>query len=284
MRIGVASGKGGTGKTLLATSLAYILAEARPVQYVDCDVEEPNGRIFLKPRITRSEDVRVDVPVIDGEACALCGECAEFCRFGALAAMGEKVLLFPELCHSCGGCALVCPNDAIRMGRRSIGKVEVGRSGKVGFVEGRLNVGEPMAAPVIYATLEAADEESLVIVDAPPGTSCALIAAIRACDYVLLVTEPTPFGLHDLRLTLEVVAALGLRAGVVVNREGLGDLEVEPLCAEAGVPILARIPFDRRIAEVYATGDSVTDALPDVRSILSDLACAVLQESSCRNS
>lgn len=141
------------------------------------------------------------------------------------------------------------------------------------------HVGAPQGA----GARAAAGEESLAIVDAPPGTSCALIAAVRGCDYVLLVTEPTPFGLHDLRLTLAVVAALGLRAGVVVNREGLGDSKVEPLCAEAGVPILARIPFDRRIAEVYARGDSVADALPDVRSILSDLACAVLQESSCRN-
>lgn len=284
MRLGIASGKGGTGKTLVATNLARVMGERCLVQYVDCDVEEPNGSIFLRPLIAQSTDVSAGVPSIDKTLCTRCGRCSSFCRFGALAVMSNGVIVFPELCHSCGGCQLVCPSGALSMRDRTVGAVQSGSAGGVRFVEGRLNVGEPMAPPVIRAALDAAGAEALVIVDSPPGTSCSVIAAIRSCDYVLLVVEPTPFGMHDFRLALETLQALGLRGGAVINREGLGDMDVDAVCRAASIPILGRIPFDRRIAEVYARGEMVVDSLPDVRTVFEALADGVEREASCSRS
>jgi MinD superfamily P-loop ATPase len=237
MRIAVASGKGGTGKTTLATNLAFVLAqEGVPVAYLDCDVEEPNGHIFLKPEIERTSRVSILVPEVDESKCTYCRACSEACRFSAILALKEKVLTFPNLCHGCGGCSLACGEDAIREVPRPMGVVEQGRAGKVVFVQGRLDVGEAMAPPVIREVLKAAPKEGTVIVDAPPGTSCPVIESVKGADVVLLVTEPTPFGLHDLKLAVGMVRALGIPFAVAVNRVGVGDREVFSFCQAEEIP------------------------------------------------
>ena len=226
MRVAVASGKGGTGKTTVAVNLACVLADnGQTVQYLDCDVEEPNGHIFLKPPITATEVVGVPVPVVDEAKCTGCRKCAEVCQYHAIAVL-QKALVFPELCHSCGGCALVCPTGAIREKDRPIGVVDTGwalrtdsgQADGIAFVQGRLNVGEPVAPPLIRAVKKLAIADGVAIMDAPPGTSCPVVTTVRDADYVLLVTEPTPFGLNDLRLAVEMIRHLDLRHGVVINR------------------------------------------------------------------
>lgn len=262
MRIAIASGKGGTGKTTLAVSLALALAGDYPVELVDCDVEEPNAHIFVSPRIRERKPVEVLVPQVDLGACTGCKACAEACRFGALAVIGRKVLFYAELCRSCGLCRLVCPSGAIREVPRTIGWVERGVGKGMAFLRGILNVGEPMATPVIRRLKKMANSESLVIFDAPPGTGCPLIETLKGVDYAVLVTEPTPFGLHDLQAALAVTQALSIPAGVVVSKWGLGTDQVEQFCEEKGVPVLLRIPWDRAIAEAYAHGIPLVEALP----------------------
>lgn len=268
MRIAIASGKGGTGKTTLAVNLAAVLAaDGHPVQYLDCDVEEPNGHIFLRPEIARSEPVAIPVPAVDEAACTGCGKCAEVCRYHAIAVL-KKPLVFPELCHGCGGCALACPAGAIREQDRPVGVVESGqaRGGggqSVAFVQGRLNVGEPMAPPVVRAVKARMAAEGAVILDAPPGTSCPVVTTVRDADYVLLVTEPTPFGLNDLRLAVELVRRLGVRCGVVINRADCGDRRVGEFCQAGTIPVLLELPDDRRVAEAYSRGQMAIDAVPE---------------------
>lgn len=263
MRIAIASGKGGTGKTTVATNLAVVAARSTgSVAYLDCDVEEPNGHIFLRPRIDGTLSIDKPVPVVDQKQCSHCGACARICRFGAIAALPKQTLIYPELCHACGGCELVCPCDAIREETRSIGTLRVGTSGRVKFVDGTLNVGEAMSPPAIRAVKSAAPETDLVFLDAPPGTSCPAIEAVRGSDLVVLVTEPTPFGLHDLKLAVEMVRALGLPMGVVVNRAGMGDESVLRYCAGHRVSVFGEIPDDRQIAEAYSRGETIADAVP----------------------
>jgi len=263
MRIAIASGKGGTGKTTVAVNLACVLADnGQTVQYLDCDVEEPNGHIFLKPEIATSEPVGIPVPVVDEEKCTGCRKCAEVCQYHAIAVL-KKPLVFAELCHGCGGCALVCPERAIREQDRTIGVVETGRAGHVAFVQGRLNVGEPMAPPLIRAVKKEAIAEGVAIMDAPPGTSCPVVATVRDADYVLLVTEPTPFGLNDLRLAVEMIRQLGVPHGVVINRADSGDRRVRDFCAAMNIPILLEIPDDRRVAEAYSRGHMAVRVLPE---------------------
>ena len=222
MQIAIASGKGGTGKTTVATNLAYVASRnGQSVAYLDCDVEEPNGHIFLKPEITDRKPVGSLIPQVDAEKCTLCGECGEICQYSAIVRVGEKVLVYPELCHGCGGCSLVCPADAITEVSREIGVLETGRAGAIQFAQGLLNVGEAMSPPVIRAVKSTAFQADLTIVDAPPGTSCPVIEAVRGADFVILVTEPTPFGFHDLKLAVEMVRVLKLPFGVVINRAGL---------------------------------------------------------------
>lgn len=262
MRIAIASGKGGTGKTTVAVNLACVLADSgQAVQYLDCDVEEPNGHIFLKPEITAAEQVGIPVPVVDEEKCTGCRKCAEVCQYHAIAVL-KKPLVFAELCHGCGGCALACPEGAIREQDRAIGVVETGRADGAAFVQGRLNVGEPMAPPLIRAVKKKALPNGIAIFDAPPGTSCPAVAAVRDADYVLLVTEPTPFGLNDLRLAVEMIRQLGVRHGVVINRADSGDARVRNYCAAEKIPILLEIPDDRRVAEAYSRGQMATRVLP----------------------
>jgi len=275
MILAVASGKGGTGKTLVATSLALYLEGQMPVQLLDCDVEEPNAHILLRPEIDSSEPVTVPVPVVDEEKCTHCGLCAEACVYNAIAVAGRTVLVFRELCHGCGTCSYVCPEKAISGARREVGVIESGHAGEVRFAHGRLNVGEAMAVPVIRAVEKLADPKATVILDAPPGTSCPVVETVRGSDFCLLVTEPTPFGLSDLTIAVEVAREIGVPFGVVINRDGLGDDGVERYCAQEGIPVLMRIPFDRRIAEAYCRGETLAARVPPWQQSFRELFEAV---------
>lgn len=269
--LAIASGKGGTGKTTVAVNLAWTLAGlGRPVQYLDCDVEEPNGHIFLKPEITGSQAVGILVPVVEPGDCTGCRQCSEVCEYNAIAVI-EKALVFPELCHGCGGCTLACPSGAIREQERKIGVVETGRSGRVSFVQGRMNIGEPMAPPLIRAVKKKAISEGVAILDAPPGTSCPVVTTVRDSDYIVLVTEPTPFGLHDLTLAVEMIRKLGVRHGVVINRADSGDQRVRDYCATEGISVLAELPDDRRVAEAYSRGEMAVQALPEWQAMFANL-------------
>jgi len=279
MRITIASGKGGTGKTTVATNLAYVASrDGRSVAYLDCDVEEPNGYIFLKPEITDSRPLGNLIPQVDQDKCVLCGKCGEICQYSAIVCVGRKVLVYPELCHACGGCRLVCPPDAISEVCRETGRLETGRAGSVRFVQGLLNVGEAMSAPLVRAVREAAPPAELVIIDAPPGTSCPVIESVRGSDLVLLVTEPTPFGLHDLKLAVEMVRALALPCAVVINRADLGDQEVRSYCRVSRIDVLAEIPNDRGIAQAYSRGELISRSRGDLRSLFGRLLRQVAEK------
>lgn len=273
MRIAIASGKGGTGKTTLATNLAVTVSdEGQPAAYLDCDVEEPNGHIFLKPIIQQSNRVTIPVPEVDESRCTYCGACGKACRYSAILVLKQKILTFPNLCHGCGGCTLACPEGAIREIPRSIGVVEKGASGRVAFVHGRLDVGEAMAPPVIRAVLDSAPDGHALFLDAPPGTSCPVIESVKTADAVLLVTEPTPFGLNDLKLAADMVRALGLPLGVAINRVGVGDRGVFSFCEKEGIPILLQLPDNRKIAEAYSRGELAVRALPKLKPLFTNLA------------
>ncbi len=272
IRITVASGKGGTGKTTVATNLAVCLAETgMRVAYVDCDVEEPNGHIFLKPAIHESRDVMRPVPEVDGTLCTFCGACGKACRYSAILVLPKEVLTFPKLCHGCGGCSLACPTGAISEVYRATGTIEEGISGQVAFLHGKLNVGEAMAPPVIRVVLENAPKDRTLVLDAPPGTSCPVIESVKSADVVLLVTEPTPFGLNDLRLAVDMLRELGTPFGVAVNRVGTGDNEVFNYCASEGIPVLIKIPDNREIAQAYSRGELAITARPDLKPLFVDL-------------
>ena len=261
MIISVASGKGGTGKTTVATNLAASVGQG--VQFLDCDVEQPNAHLFLNPEIEDSEIVTVPVPDVDEEKCTLCGKCAEICQFKAIVVIGETVLTFHELCHSCGGCVEVCPEKAISESSREIGLLERGHSNGIEFIYGSLRVGEAMSPPLIKKVRSLTDDGKITIIDAPPGTSCPVIAAMKGADYVLLVTEPTPFGLHDLKLAVGAVRILGIPHGLVINRSDIGNDEVKRYAQEENIPILMEIPFDRKIAESYSRGELLVEAMPE---------------------
>jgi MinD superfamily P-loop ATPase len=272
MKLAVASGKGGTGKTTVATNLAVTLARhGQTVAYVDCDVEAPNGHLFLKPDLARENPVGRLVPRVDQERCLHCGDCARICRFNAILCLADRTLVYDELCHSCGGCALVCPAGAITEESHPMGEVKTGAAGKVQFVSGTLNVGEAASTPVIRAAKQAAPPADWTILDAPPGTACPLIETVRDCDYVLLVTEPTPFGLHDLRLALEVAKVLKLRCGVVVNRAQPRMTETRELCESARVPILEEIPDAVDIAKAYSQGQLAVEVVPGLQRTFEQL-------------
>ncbi len=257
MIIALASGKGGTGKTTVAVNLALAAGEncKHDLQFIDSDVEEPNAHLFIKPELTSSETAGIPVPQIDQGKCNYCGKCARICVFNALAVTGDTVLTFLELCHGCGGCAYFCPEEAITEIFREIGVLEMGHSNKMSFAHGRLNPGEAMSPPLINAVKEKIDNSRHVIIDAPPGTSCPAVSSVRNCDYCLLVTEPTPFGLNDLDLAVEMLRKLDIPCGVVINRADLGDSGVEDYCRKEGIPVLMRFPWDRELARLYARGE-----------------------------
>lgn len=273
MRIAVASGKGGTGKTTVAVNLAWFLAFCRQkVQYLDCDVEEPNGYIFLKPHFRQKKSARVMVPVIDAVKCTSCGECGKKCQFHAIVSLPGSTLLFPDLCHSCGLCALICPAGAISEGEREVGAVETGiGAGGVWFVQGVLNVGEPAAGPLIRQVKQEYLSKYIQIIDAPPGTSCPVVAAISDADAVILVTEPTPFGLHDLKIAVTVAQTLGKPIGIVINREQGRFQPLTDYIASKRLRLLATFPEDREVAELYAMGSIVSTELAAYRQRMADL-------------
>jgi len=281
MRIVVASGKGGTGKTTVATSLALVAAEQESVRFMDCDVEAPNAGLFLNPALDTRKEVGILIPEIDESTCTFCGKCAEVCQFHAIAVVGKKTLVFPELCHGCGSCALVCPENAISERLDVMGVLESGPAiHNIDFAQGVMNIGEPMAVPIIreLKKWEVANPPPIEIRDAPPGASCPVVETIRGADFVLLVTEPTPFGLHDLKQVAEIIRELGLPTGVIINRDGIGDNAVQEYCDQSGIPILMRIPMDRQIAEGIAQGHSLLEIKPELGPAFSEMLAQIVQQ------
>lgn len=261
MIISIASGKGGTGKTTVAVNLATAIG--KNVQVLDCDVEEPNAHLFIQPTMEKQESVFTPVPKVDEAKCTQCGKCAEICEFKAIILIGDTILTFPEMCHSCGGCFEVCPENAISETFRELGQIEIGHKNGLGFVHGKLRIGEAMAPPLIGKVRTFTRPDLLTIIDAPPGTSCPVIASVKNTDFVLLVTEPTPFGLHDLKLGVEAIRLLGIPHGLVINRSDMGDDQVKAYADSEKIPILMEIPFDRQIAEAYSKGQMIVDVKPE---------------------
>ncbi len=278
MKIAIASGKGGTGKTTIAINLAVSLSRAgQAVQYLDCDVEEPNGHIFLKPHLDRVEEVTVGVPQVDESRCTGCGRCGQICQYSAIICIQKHVLTFEQLCHACGGCMAICPESAITEKQRRIGVAEYGAVDGVAFGHGRLDIGAIQTPALIRHVKRQAKEDAIVLLDAPPGTSCPVIEALRDTDFVLLVTEPTPFGLNDLELAIDMVRTLRLPFAVVINRCDMGDDRVVQYCRREEIDIAMEIPNDRRIAEAYSRGRMLVDIRPEYAAKfrrLYEYACA----------
>lgn len=260
MIVSIASGKGGTGKTSVAVNMALSMGN---IQFLDCDVEEPNAHLLLHPEISRTEPVYIPIPVVNEELCDHCGKCAEFCQYNAIFVSSEKVLIFPELCHSCGGCSIVCPRNAISEKMNRIGTLKFGLAGDLELVYGELEIGEPMAVPVIREVKRHVKNGKNIILDSPPGTSCPVIETVKGSDFCVLVTEPTPFGLHDLKITVEVLEDMRIPFGVVVNRASIGDKKIYEYCEEKNIPILLEIPFQRKIAELYSRGVPFSLEMPE---------------------
>lgn len=272
MRIAIASGKGGTGKTTLATNLASYLAEKKEVVLADLDVEEPNSGLFIKADLVKKEDKFKMIPEWIEDKCTLCGICQKVCNFHAVIQLGTQILVFPELCHSCYACSELCPTAALPMIPQKMGVLSHYQSNKLTFIESRLDIGQEQAVPLISQTIDYVDRhfpnEIIKLYDAPPGTSCPVIEATKDADFVILVTEPTPFGLHDLKLAVETMKELRKKTGVVVNRFGIGNDDVLGYCKEENIPVLAKIPNSRKIAELYSSGKLIYRELPDVKQQL----------------
>ncbi len=268
MIISVASGKGGTGKTTVAANLALSLEN---VQLLDCDVEEPNVHILLQPRINQTKPVYTKIPVISEELCDYCGKCSRFCAYNALIVAPKTAMIFPELCHNCGGCSLVCPKNAIIEKCRQIGAIRKGDAKSVAVVYGQLNVGEPMPVPLIREVKGEIKNNKTVIIDAPPGTACPLIASVHNSDYCILVAEPTPFGLHDLKMSVQVLNDLEIPIGIVINRAGIGDEKVLDYCKKEEIPLLLEIPYSKRIAELYSCGIPFVEEMPQWKEEFQEL-------------
>ncbi len=265
MKIAIASGKGGTGKTFVATNLAFALSESIQVSLVDCDVEEPNSHLFLNPEIKEKQDITIKVPVIDNSKCTGCRLCSSHCEFHALITVKNKTYVFEELCHGCGFCMRICPEGAIGEKGKVIGEFEYGFVGRMDFYMGRIKIGTELATPVIRFVKSKVNNRGVVIFDSPPGTSCPVVETIEDCDFVVLVTEPSPFGLNDLKLAVETVREMGINFGVVENRAMERVNIIKDYCREEGIPLLSEIPLDRDIAEVYSHGRLVVREIPSYR-------------------
>lgn len=263
MIVSVASGKGGTGKTTIAVNLALSLEKSHSVQFLDCDVEEPNAHLFLKPHLVENRIVSLPVPKIIESRCTYCGKCAEVCAYNALAVVKKTVLVFAELCHGCGGCSLLCPESAIKEKGQRIGALEFGSANHIQFIHGKLDIGQVLSPPLIREIKKHKNSTRLIIIDAPPGTSCPVIEAVKGSDFSLLVTEPTPFGLSDLKLAVEILRKLKIPLGVVINRAGIGDTRVEDYCREENIPILMTLPMDKNIAVAYSEGKTIIETQPE---------------------
>lgn len=274
MKVAVASGKGGTGKTTV--SLALAAAAESPCLLLDCDVEEPNCHLFTSAEPWRTEGVDVLVPEFLGDGCDGCGACVRSCRFNVLAGFGRKVMVFAEMCHSCGGCVLACPHGALREIPYSIGRLEFRHAEGFELISGVMKVGYAMAPPLIRQLKKHLPASGLALLDCPPGTSCSMVTSVRDCDFVVLVTEPTPFGLHDLRLAVDTLAELNLPCGVIVNRAEAGATLIHDYCQEAELPILLEIPLSRQIAETCSAGGGLLDACPDLKESLQALLAQTL--------
>jgi len=284
MIISVASGKGGTGKTTVAVNLALVLAEKYTVEFIDADVEAPNAHLFLRPTFVGQAEATIPVPVVDEEKCTYCGRCAEACAFNALAVSEGIVMVFAELCHGCGGCSFVCPEGAISEMPRSVGIVEWGRAEEfnLDFAHGKLRPGEALAPPITRQVKKHMGRAEIAVVDAPPGTACPAVEAVKKSDFCLLVTEPTPFGLRDLDLTVKMLRKIGLPMGVVINRADMGDAEVGEYCRSRGIPVFAELPFDRRVATAYANGEPIVRSVPGWKEHFEHIAGAVLERTAAR--
>jgi MinD superfamily P-loop ATPase len=271
MRIAVASGKGGTGKTMVAANLAFTLSQTRYVTLVDCDVEEPNLHLFF-PAPATSTDVTVPVPVIDETTCDHCGQCGESCQYGAITVLSDRVLFFPELCHSCGGCMLVCPKGAIREEPKRIGTLAISTPlPNLKLISGLLDTGSPLAVPIIRRVKERAENDPLVIYDSSPGTSCPVVETLDGCDFCILVTESTPFGLHDLQLAVDVAAGLDIPSGIVINRSDGKDQKTLEFCTDHDLEVMMTIPFDRETAAIQSRGDLLCRVRPEWQKVFNAL-------------
>jgi MinD superfamily P-loop ATPase len=287
MKIAVASGKGGTGKTTVSSSLISVWGS--PVIAMDLDVEEPNLHLFLNPEFTGHRTANMEIPKIDDALCNKCGKCGELCQFKAISLMGEVLMTFPEMCHGCGGCMAICPEGALTKDFRKLGEITWGKSGNNEFIMGRLRVGEAMSPPLMRAVkeklgemLDGSSEEGIpkdVIIDAPPGVSCPAINAVMDSDLIILVTEPTPFGFYDMKLAHEAFTPMGKPMGVVINRSGLGNSEVYDYCNDVKLEILAEIPYDRKIAEAYSRGDIISESSDEIKQIFISLADRVKEKA-----
>ncbi len=284
MKIAIASGKGGTGKTTIATAFAQALSKAKKsVSLLDCDVEGPNSHIFIQPELDQFEDVNMLIPSVDAETCTGCGKCAEVCQFHAIVVIGGQTLVFPEMCHGCGSCTLICPEKAITEIPNRLGILEGGLSREgIRFGHGILNIGEPMAVPVISKLKKWQDlmDAEVVLIDSPPGASCPVVESLRGADYIILVTEPTPFGLHDLRQAYKVTQELGIPAGVIINRAGIGDTGVEQYCEEVGLQIFMQIPLEREIGQGIAQGKSLLEIKPEYENRFLELHLQIIESLS----